>query len=43
MGALIFTLLILFLAAVLDKLLPEEAKARMVDKFMEGGEKFGRH
>ena len=35
MGALIFTLLILFLASVLDRLVPEETKARMVDKFME--------
>lgn len=32
---MIFTLLILFLAAVLDRLVPEETKSRMVDKFLE--------
>lgn len=43
MGAFLFTLLIIFLAVVLDTMLPESVKDRMTEKFMEGGERIGSH
>ena len=43
MGALLFAMLIISLAALADKLLPEKTKAKAVRRFLERGEKFGSH
>jgi len=42
MGALFFVIVILAGAALLDKLLPDRIKDSMVEKFLRGGERFGR-